>query len=38
VAPSRVKSLLSRLGRARIRAAVMGEVLARGAAPIEVAA
>jgi selenide,water dikinase len=38
VAPSRVKSLLSRLGRARIRAAVIGEVLARGAAPIEVAA
>jgi len=38
VAPSRVKTLLSRLGRARIRAAVIGEVLARGAAPIEVAA
>ena len=38
VAPSHVKTLLSRLGRARIRAAVIGEVLARGAAPIEVAA
>ena len=36
--PSRVKSLLARLGRARIRAAVIGEVLARGAAAIEVAA
>jgi selenide,water dikinase len=38
VAPSRVKTLLGRLKRARIRAAVIGEVLARGAAPIEVAA
>jgi selenide,water dikinase len=38
VAPSRVKSLLARLKRARIRGAVIGEVIARGAAPIEVAA
>jgi selenophosphate synthase len=38
VAPSRVKSLLARLARARIRGAVIGEVIARGAAPIEVAA
>jgi selenide,water dikinase len=38
VAPSRVKTLLGRLKRARIRAAVIGEVLARGAAPLEVAA
>jgi selenide,water dikinase len=38
VPPSRVASLLRRLGRARIRAAVIGEVTARGAAPIEVAA
>ena len=38
VAPSRVKSLLARLKRARIRGAVIGEVIARGAASIEVAA
>jgi selenide, water dikinase len=38
VPPSRVKPLLARLTRARIRASVVGEVLARGAAPIEVAA
>ena len=38
VAPSRAKTLLGRLKRARIQAAVIGEVLARAAAPIEVAA
>ena len=38
VAPSRMKALLGRLKRARNQATVVGEVLARGAAPIEVAA
>jgi selenide,water dikinase len=38
IAPSRVKGLLRRLGRARVRAAVVGEVTARRPRALEVAA
>jgi selenide,water dikinase len=38
VAPSRAERLLGRLARARVKAAVVGEVLARGRVPLEVLA
>jgi selenide,water dikinase len=38
VGPSRVKDLMARLGRARVRAAVIGEVLPRGSRALEVTA
>jgi selenide,water dikinase len=38
IAPSRVTGLLRRLGRARVRAAVVGEVTARRPRALEVAA
>ena len=38
VAPSRAERLLGRLTRARVKAAVVGEVLARGPVPLEVLA
>jgi len=37
-APPRVKDLMARLARARVKAAVIGEVLARGPRPLEVTA
>jgi selenide,water dikinase len=38
IAPSRVKALLARLARARVRGAVVGEVLSRRKRPLEVVA
>ena len=38
VPPSRAERLLARLRRARVRAAVVGEVLAPGRVPLEVSA
>ena len=37
-APARVKDLMARLARARVKAAVIGEVLPRGSRPLEVTA